>query len=92
MKTSTCMLTIGQRGVITLPKEIREVYQLKDGDQLVLTDFGGAMLLKPGRSDIDELADRIGQNLKDKDLSLEKVMMIAREEREKYGKRTPHIR
>jgi len=85
------MITIGQRGVVTIPKEIRESYHLEDGDQLTLLDLGGAMLLKPGRSDIDELADRIGQGLNKKDLSLEKLLTIAREEREKYGKRTPRV-
>jgi len=92
MNTNTITLTIGQRGVVTIPKEIRETYHLKEGDQLTLQDLGGSMLLKPGRSDIDELADRIGRKMKAKQLKLDEVLTMAREEREKYGKRTPRIR
>ncbi len=80
-------LTVAQRGVLTLPKEVREEYHIVPGDQLTLIDLDGAFVLTPRRSEIDELANRIRNKLSAKGETLESMLMAVREEREKYGKK-----
>jgi len=43
------MITIrlGQRGTITIPKEIRERYHLQEGDRLTLEAGDGEVILRP---------------------------------------------
>jgi bifunctional DNA-binding transcriptional regulator/antitoxin component of YhaV-PrlF toxin-antitoxin module len=80
-------LRLGERGVLTLPKELRDQYDLGPGSDLTLTDLGGVFVLAPRRSEIDEVADRISRKLTGKGESLESMLSAVREEREHYGKR-----
>jgi len=76
---------LAQRGVIVLPKSLRENYGLRAGDQLTLLDLGGVFVLSPRRSELDMLADRITQELTDQGESLESMLNALREERERYA-------
>ena len=86
MPVST-LLKMGQRGVVTLPKDLREQYHLEAGDDLTLLDLGGAFVLSPRRSEIDALADRLSSTLAGKGESLQGMLKIVREEREKYWRK-----
>ena len=81
-------LKMGQRGVVTLPKDLREQYHLEAGDDLTLLDLGGAFVLSPRRSEVDALADRLSRSLARKGESLQGLLKVVREEREKYGRRS----
>ena len=74
-----------QRGVIILPKALRERYKLRPGDRFTLLDLGGIFVLTPRRSEIDALADRITQDLTERGETLVTMLQILREERERYG-------
>ena len=74
-----------QRGVIILPKALRERYKLRPGDRFTLLDLGGIFVLTPRRSEIDALADCITQDLTERGETLETMLQILREERERYG-------
>ena len=74
-----------QRGVVILPKALRERYKLRPGDRFTLLDLGGIFVLTPRRSEIDALADRITQDLTERGETLETMLQILREERERYG-------
>ena len=74
-----------QRGVVILPKALRERYKLRPGDRFTLLDLGGVFVLTPRRSEIDALADRITQALTERGETLETMLQILREERERYG-------
>ena len=52
-------LQMAQRGVITIPKSLRESYGMWPGDTFVLLDLGGVLVLSPQRSQIDAIADEI---------------------------------
>ena len=80
-------LKMGQRGVVTLPKDLREQYHLEAGDDLTLLDLGGAFVLSPRRSEVDALADRLSSTLSRKGESLQGMLKAVREEREKYGRK-----
>jgi len=84
--TSTA-LRMGQRGVLTLPKEIREGYHLEPGAELTLVDLDGVLVISPRRSEIDALADRVAHSLTDRGETLESMLKAVREERERYGSR-----
>jgi AbrB family looped-hinge helix DNA binding protein len=76
---------IGQRGVVTLPKELRQSYNLRPGDSLTIIDLGGVFALSPRRSEVDALADRIAQVLTEQGETLETMLQTLREERERYA-------
>lgn len=76
---------MSQRGVVILPKALRERYKLRPGDRFTLLDLGGVFVLTPRRSEIDALADRITQALTERAETLETMLQILREERKRYG-------
>lgn len=92
MSQTTTAITLGQRGVVTIPKEIRDSYHLEEGDELTLLDMDGVLLLKPGRSEIDEIAERLRRELRGRGESLEGMLKMVREQREQYGKRSSRVR
>lgn len=44
--------TISAKGQITLPKDLREKYHLKEGETAVLLDAGEGILIKHGRASL----------------------------------------
>jgi len=80
----TTQLQLSQRGVLVLPKPLREAYNLQTGDLLTLLDLGGVFVLSPRRSEIDALANQVTQTLIQKGESLESMLQALREERERY--------
>jgi len=83
--SDTITVRVSQRGVVTLPRSIREAYGLQPGDTLTLLDLGGVLLLSPRRSEVDALADRITQALTERGETLESMLHTLREERERYA-------
>ena len=81
----TIQVQLAQRGVLTLPKRLRDVYNLKVGDSLTLLDLGGVFVLSLRNSRIDSLTERISEELTQKGETLEGMLKTLREEREKYG-------
>ena len=76
-------IQVSQRGVIILPKSLRDAYNLKPGDTLTILDLGGSFMLTPGRSKLDELANEINQALVERGETLESMLEALREERER---------
>ena len=83
--SKTMSVKVAERGVITLPKDIRDEYRISPGDDLTLIDLDGCFVLSPVRSEIDALADRIVSELEGKGESLESMLKVVREERGRYG-------
>jgi bifunctional DNA-binding transcriptional regulator/antitoxin component of YhaV-PrlF toxin-antitoxin module len=77
-------LRLAQRGVVTLPKSLRDSYDLREGDSLTLLDLGGVFVLTPRHLEIDRLADRIRERLVEEGETLESMLQALREERERY--------
>ncbi len=82
--TDTMTVQLTQRGVLVLPKSLRETYDLQAGDSFTLLDLGGVFVLSPHRSEIDALAEHITRELTEKGESLESMLKVLREERERY--------
>jgi AbrB family looped-hinge helix DNA binding protein len=83
--SDTMVVQIGKRGVVTLPKALREQYALQPGDELTLLDLDGVFVLSRQRSQIDALAERITQTLTARGESLQSMLQALREERERYA-------
>ncbi len=78
-------IQLSQRGVLVLPKALRDSYNLQPGDNFTLLDLGeGVLVLKRGRSEIDLIADRIKQMMLEEGETLESMLLTLREERERY--------
>ena len=81
----TLIVRMSQRGVLTLPKALRESYNLRPGDSFTLLDLGGVFVLSPHRSQVDSLADGITQALTERGETLETMLHALREERDRYA-------
>lgn len=82
----TITVQLAQRGVLTLPKSLRESYNLQPGDSFTLLDLGGVFVLSPRHSEIDTLAERLTYSLTERGETLETMLQALREEREQYGR------
>ena len=72
------------RGVIVIPKRLRQAYNLKAGSRMTLLDLGGVFVLSPQVSEVDTLADRVSRSLAEQGVTLEGMLRTLREERERY--------
>jgi bifunctional DNA-binding transcriptional regulator/antitoxin component of YhaV-PrlF toxin-antitoxin module len=82
--SETFSVQVNQRGLVTIPKELRDIYAIKTGDQMTLLDLGGVFVLSPRRSEIDQLSNEIRTTLEAKGESLESMLQALREAREQY--------
>ena len=82
--TDTITLQLAQRGLITLPKPLRDQYNLRPGDALTLLDLGGVFVISPHRSEVDELADQLAGELAERGETLESMLVALREARGRY--------
>ena len=76
-------LQLAQRGVITIPKSLRESYGLQPGDSFTLLDLGGVFVLNPRRSEIDAIAEKIAARWAEDGETLETMLQALREERDR---------
>jgi AbrB family looped-hinge helix DNA binding protein len=74
---------MAKRGIITIPKSLRESYGIQTGDTLTLIDLGGVFVLHPRRSEIDAIADRIAAQWAQDGQTLETMLETLREERQR---------
>ena len=82
---STMTVQVVKRGLLTLPKALRDAYNIEPGDAFTLIDLGGVFVLSPQPSEIDTLADTIAADLQAWGETLEAMLQALREEREKYA-------
>lgn len=83
MKTIT--VQVAQRGLITLPKTLREAYGISPGDTMTLLDLDGVFVLSPRRSEVDAIADKLATEWQARGETLETMLQALREERARYG-------
>jgi len=82
---NTFQVQVVRRGIITLPKEVREHNNIEEGDMLTLIDLGdGVVVLSPRRSRVDEVANKLAREWQDSGESLESMLTTLREVRAEY--------
>jgi bifunctional DNA-binding transcriptional regulator/antitoxin component of YhaV-PrlF toxin-antitoxin module len=82
---STMTVQVAKRGLLTLPKALRDAYSIEPGDAFTLLDLGGVFVLSPRPSEVDALADSIAADLQAQGESLQSMLQALREERAKYA-------
>jgi AbrB family looped-hinge helix DNA binding protein len=82
---STMTVRVAKRGLLTLPKALRDAYNIEPGDPLALLDLGGVFVLSPRLSEVDALAEPIAADLQAQGETLESMLQALRKEREKYA-------
>jgi AbrB family looped-hinge helix DNA binding protein len=79
-----------RRGIITLPKELREQNNIEEGDMLTLIDLGdGVVVMSSRRSRIDEISNKLARELQDSGETLETMLATLREVRADYDTKKP---
>jgi AbrB family looped-hinge helix DNA binding protein len=77
-------IQVRQRGILTLPAELREKYGIQPGDTFRLVDLDGIFVLTPMVPMVPELAREIEQARLEAGLSVEELLKTLREQRERY--------
>lgn len=81
----TFTLQVAQRGLVTLPKEVRRAYNIQPGQQMTLLDLDGVFVLSQRPSQVDALADRIADELAGRGETLESMLQTLREVRAEHA-------
>ena len=84
MSEDTMTIQLAQRGLVTLPKALRDAYHLRPGDEFTLLDLGGVFVLSPRRSEVDALASQMAEAFAGQGETLESMLKALRERRERY--------
>jgi AbrB family looped-hinge helix DNA binding protein len=85
MNNNTFQVQVVRRGIITLPKELREHNNIEEGDTLTLIELGdGVVIMSPKRSRVDEIADKLAKEWQDSGETLESMLSTLREVRAEY--------
>lgn len=83
-ESSSRTVQVGKRGVVTLPKEVREQYGIEEGDTLHLVDLGGGMfVVTPMMPAVPSLVEEIEAIREEEGVSLEDLLAGLREQRER---------
>jgi AbrB family looped-hinge helix DNA binding protein len=83
-KSSSRTVQVGKRGVVTLPKEVREKYGIEEGDALHLVDLGGGMfVVTPMMPAVPSLVEEIEAIREEEGVALEDLLAGLREQRER---------
>jgi bifunctional DNA-binding transcriptional regulator/antitoxin component of YhaV-PrlF toxin-antitoxin module len=77
-------IQVRERGVITLPAELREKYKIETGQIFRLVDLDGIFVFVPMVPIVPELANEIERLRLEAGLSMEDLLVSLREQREKY--------
>jgi bifunctional DNA-binding transcriptional regulator/antitoxin component of YhaV-PrlF toxin-antitoxin module len=78
------VIQVRNRGVITLPADLREKYGIENGDIFRLVDLDGVFVLTPMVPMVPELAREIEQVRLEAGLSIEDLLQGLREQRQRY--------
>ena len=83
MRSST--VQEAKRGLITIPKALRDAYGIGEGDTLTLLDLGGVFVVSPKVSRVDAMADRLAAEWTRRGLSLDEMLSALAERRAGHG-------
>ncbi len=79
---------IKSRGQLTIPKKIRAVTRLEEGQLVSIIPLGESVLITPQRLELEEARGQIRKILKASGLSVEDLLQNLKEEREKLYQET----
>lgn len=77
-------IQLRDRGVITIPVDLREKYDLDSGDAITIIDVEGGFFISPDVSVVPKLAEHIEELRSEYDISVDELIEGVAEERKKY--------
>jgi AbrB family looped-hinge helix DNA binding protein len=77
---------VAKRGLITIPKELRDAYGIGEGDTLTLLDLGGVFVVSPRVSRVDAMAERLAAEWRGQGVTLDEMLAVLRERRAGHGR------
>ena len=77
-------IQVRKRGVLTLPAELRQKYQIEEGDTFRLVDLDGIFVITPMVPLVPELAREIERLRLEAGLSTQELLEHLRQERQRY--------
>jgi AbrB family looped-hinge helix DNA binding protein len=82
---------IKAKGQLTVPKKIRDMLKLEEGQAVTFLAIGDSVIISPKRLDVDETRRQIRRIVRDSGLTEEALLAELKKEREslyreKYGK------
>ena len=91
-ETKAALAEIKARGQLTIPKKIREMSQIEEGNVVSILPIGDSLIITPRRLELDEARRQLKQLVKASGLTLEELIGGLKEERaalfkETYGAR-----
>ncbi len=78
-------IQVAKRGLITIPKELRDAYGIGEGDTLTLLDLGGVFVVSPKVSRVDVVAERLAAEWREQDVTLDDMLAELRDRRAEHG-------
>ena len=83
---------IKARGQLTVPKKIRDMLKLEEGQAVTFLAIGDSVIISPKRLDVDEARRQIRRIVKESGLTEAAILADLKKERaslyrEKYGKK-----
>lgn len=78
-------IQVRERGVVTLPAELRDKYNIKNGNIFRLVDLDGIFVFVPMVPMVPELAREIERVRLESGLSIEDLLQDLRKQRERYN-------
>jgi AbrB family looped-hinge helix DNA binding protein len=87
METSKpCIAEIKSRGQLTIPKKIREISNLEEGQAVTILPIGDSVLITPKKLELDEARRQLKKILRDSGCSLEELLAGIKGERKSLYK------
>jgi hypothetical protein len=81
----TTIIQMRKKGSLTLLVELRNKYDMDEGDVFTLIDLGdGPFLITPRVSQVNRLGNRVSEILNEKGISVDDLLNTLDEEREAY--------
>ncbi len=84
----TAIAEIKSRGQLTIPKKIRDISHLEEGQVVSIIPVGDSVIITPKRLELDEARRQIRKIVKAAGVSAEELLTGLKEEREKLYKET----
>lgn len=82
----TVVTEIKSRGQLTIPKKIRDLSHLEEGQVVSIIPLGDSLIITPQRLELDEARRQIRKIIKASGISEEDLLAGLKEEREKLYK------
>ena len=87
-ETKVAIAEIKARGQLTIPKKMREMSHIEEGDVVSIFTIGHSLIITPKRLELDEARRQLRKLVKASGLTIEELIEGLKEERARLFKET----